>query len=165
MANGTAALKQDSEQSLARILANSDGPRTIEEVVTMLDEKSYNWGADFNARELAKAKKARIRREISRLKDKEGFPKFPSIIVVGEDGVRKQVFKQETLFDVEDYKTIVSYHVKLSNHHRDMAKGYVKRCKARHEVQLSLWVLGEPMDDQIDEEWAGVDVAAPAQPR
>ncbi|MFT4556204.1 MAG: hypothetical protein ACI92S_001546, partial [Planctomycetaceae bacterium] len=68
-------------------------------------------------------------------------------------------------FDVEDYKTIINYHAKRSNHHSDMAKGYVKRCETRHEVQLSLWDLGEPMDDEIDEEWGEVEASTPAQPR
>jgi hypothetical protein len=119
----------------------------------------------FEQRAVSNAKKAQIRKVISKLKDKDGFPLFPSITIVDDEGKRKRVYKQELLFDVEDYKTVVNYHAKLSNHHRDMAEGYAKRCEKKHQVQLSLWDLGESVQEQLDGEWTDATSVSPGKPR
>ena len=153
-----------SSDGFVEILTNSDEWQTIDDLVAICDQAGY-WEVDFEYRALTNAKKMRIRKVISKLKDKDGFPHFPSVTILDDEGKRKRVYKQELLFDVEDYKTIVNYHARLSNHHRDMAKGYVKRCERNHKVQLSLWDLGENVDNQLDDEWTNTPSSFPGKPR
>ncbi len=131
--------------------------------MAICDEAGY-WESDFESRALTNAKKMRIRKIISKVKDKDGFPLFPSVTIL-DDGKKKRVYKQETLFDVEDYKAVVNYHARLSNHHRDMAEGYVKRCEKKHQVQLSLWDLDENVDEPLDDEWTDTTSSSSGKPR
>lgn len=114
-------------------LCNSNEWQTIDGLVAVCDEAGC-WGIGFTQRATANAKKSQIRKVVSNLKDEDGFPLFPSITIIDDEGKRKRVYKQETLFDVEDYKTVDNYHARLSNHHKDMAEGYVKRCEDKHDV-------------------------------
>lgn len=138
-----------TQELVKEALSSASEWQTIDSLVAICDEAGC-WQAGFAQRAITNAKKLQIRKVVSNLKDKDGFPLFPSITVLDDEGKRKRVYKQELLFDVEDYKTVVNYHARLSNHHRDMAEGYVERCKEKHEVQLSLWDLGEDFDDQLD---------------
>ncbi len=158
MSGAKCACDLRTPQGFVDLLSGESDWMTIDEVVALCDEAGF-WDRDFETRALANAKKAKIRRAIGQLKDKHGLPKFPSIMITDDEGVKKRVYKQETLFDVEDYKTIVNCHVALANHHRDRAIEYVKRCERRHEVQLLLWELGEGFDEAIDSEWT-----APTEP-
>ena len=83
--------------------------QTIDDLMAICDEAGC-WEFDFESRALTNAKKMRIRKIISRVKDKDGFPLFPSVTILDDDGKKKRVYKQETLFDVEDYKAVVNYH-------------------------------------------------------
>jgi len=152
MAEGTLDYNLRSTQGFVEILSSSNEWQTIDDLMAICDEAGY-WESDFESRALTNAKKMRIRKIISEVKDKDGFPLFPSVTILDDDGKKKRVYKQETLFDVEDYKAVVNYHASLSNHHRDMAEGYVKRCEKKHKVQLSLCDLDENVDEPLDDEW------------
>jgi hypothetical protein len=102
---------------------------------------------------------------IRKLKDKDGFPLFPSVRVTDEQGVTRHVYKQELLFDLEDYRVVVDYHANLSKHHRTMAKGYADRCEKKFMVQLSLWDLDEKNGDADYGEWSDTPSGAPNKPR
>jgi hypothetical protein len=150
--------------SFSDILENSDGWHTIDELVSILDESGY-WEDGFRAKALANAKKTHVRGMIRKLKDKDGFPLFPSVRITDAEGVTRRVYKQELLFDVEDYKAVVNYHANLSNHHRTMAKGYADRCEKKYEVQLSLWDIEEKSEDHDYDEWLDTSSEAPNKPR
>ena len=113
-------------KSIEGLLKNSEGWMDIDELVDVYNE-TESWGVGFEQRAIRNAKKAYIRKAVSKLKDSEGFPKFPSVAITDSLGNTRRVYKQETLFDVEDYKRVVNFHASLSNHHKEMAKGYVRR--------------------------------------
>ncbi len=163
MAEVTLVYNLRSTQGFVEILSSSNEWQTIDDLMAICDEAGY-WESDFESRALTNAKKMRIRKIISKVKDKDGFPLFPSVTIL-DDGKKKRVYKQETLFDVEDYKAVVNYHASLSNHHRDMAEGYVKRCEKKHQVQLSLWDLDENVDEPLDDEWTDTTSSYPGKPR
>lgn len=68
----------------------------------------------------------------------DGFPLYASVEMKDENGKTCRVYKQEMLFDVEDYRKVVTYHHDRSNYHRRMSAGYKTRCKNRFNVQLTL---------------------------
>lgn len=74
----------------------------------------------------------------SNKKDGEGFPLFASVETTDESGNAVRRYKQETLFDVEDYRQVVRYHADRSAHHQTMARGYAKRCKQRFNRQIRI---------------------------
>ena len=149
---------------LREILDRATSWQTIDDVVSMLDDVGF-WDDGFARNAVSNAKKAYIRNLIRTLKDRDGFPLFPSVRMVDEDGNKRRVYKQETLFDVDDYRTMVDYHANLSNHHRQMAEGYVERCEKRHLVQLSLWDLRKEADIEVDDEWTASSANSPGKPR
>jgi len=84
-----------------------------------------------------------IRQEMNRRRGPNGERVFHSVVVV--DGDRKRrVYKQEALFDINDYRQAIDYHAKMSKAHRAEAEGLVRRCRERYLVQLALpWAVGE----------------------
>ena len=153
-----------TQELVKEALSSSSEWQTIDGLVAICDEAGC-WEVDFEQRAILNTKKARIRKVVSKFKDKDGFPLFPSITLVDDDGKKRRVYKQELLFDVEDYMVVVDCHARLSNHHREMAEGYVKRCERKHQVQLSLWDLGEIVDEQLDDEWTDTSSGSPGKPR
>jgi hypothetical protein len=53
-----------------------------------------------------------------------------------EDGKQVRVYKQETLFNVDDYQQVIGYHKERRHHHDKMVRGYKRRCKDRFAVEL-----------------------------
>jgi len=110
---------------------------TIDELVKQLDDLGY-WDAMFNSRALLDSKKQHVRRLMRSMKDENGVPLFANIVTQDENGDEKRVYKQETLFDMTDYRQTVNYHVATSQHHRQMAIGYRNRAFTRYAVQIPL---------------------------
>ena len=65
-----------SSDGFVEILTNSDEWQTIDDLVAICDQAGY-WEVDFEYRALTDAKKTRIRKVVSKLKDEDGFPLFP----------------------------------------------------------------------------------------
>lgn len=83
-------------------------------------------------------KKDYVRRHIRSMKDESGWPLFASIKQKSAEGVLRRVYKQELLFDVEDYRQVVTYHAERGRHHYEKARGYGRRGEERYGVQLPL---------------------------
>lgn len=83
-------------------------------------------------------RKAKIRRALKQAKDENGQPKFASIERRDEFGDTERIYKQENLFNPNDYKQTVEYHAKLSKHHWREMQRYRGNCEHRHGVQLPL---------------------------
>lgn len=83
-------------------------------------------------------KKDRVRRLVKSLKDENGWPIFASVKVLEISGDEKRVYKQESLFDVDDYNQVVAYHTQQAQHHMQMANGYTERANVRFGNQLNL---------------------------
>lgn len=110
---------------------------TVKELLALFDESDY-WSTEFLDHATEIAKKDHIRRKIKTLKDDNGVSVYASVEVQTESGEKERRYKQEVLFDVEDYRQVAAYHGERANYHRGMERGYAKRCKARFDVQLRL---------------------------
>ena len=109
--------------------------------IDFLVEKCESAGV-FSDEELERAaesyKKERVRRLVKSIKDENGWPIFASVVAFEADGTEKRVYKQETLFDVEDYRQVVIFHQSRATHHMQMANGYAERSNNRFDDQLKL---------------------------
>lgn len=110
---------------------------TIEELQEVCDAKCV-WDDLFLAGAVEKAKRSEIRRLVCTIKDSDGFPAIASVVTRNEAGKLVRVYKQEKLFDVDDYRQVVDYHASQCAHHRVMAKGYAKRCRQKHNKTIPL---------------------------
>jgi hypothetical protein len=85
-----------------------------------------------------KALKSACRQMVKRMKDENGMPRFASIITKDADGNETRVYKQETLFDVNDFVQLVDYHGKQVVHHAKMASHYSDKHKEATGKQVPL---------------------------
>ena len=118
-----------------QLTGNADAFLTIDQLVAICDEGAY-WTDEFMQTSTRNAKKAHIRRLIKTIKDDDDWPVWASIDSTDEDGNMLRVYKQELLFDVEDYRKVVTYHADRSAYHKQMALGYGTHCKRRFGIQL-----------------------------
>ena len=140
---------QRDKARFQELMGNTDAFVSIDELVTICDEAAY-WSDQFMETVTAQAKKFHIRRLIKSLKE-DGWPLWASVETTDEQGNPCRMYKQELLFDIEDYRKVVEYHHDRSNYHRRIATGYKTRCKKRFNVQLNLSF--------------GDDAATPVKPR
>lgn len=110
---------------------------TIDEIVSKLDDAGY-WDEEFQAGALLDRKKAHVRRQMKSLKDENSWPMFANVVTRDADGNEARVYKQETLFDLNDYRQTVRYHVEAGQHHIRMAIGYRAQAFKRYQVQIPL---------------------------
>lgn len=110
---------------------------TIDELVKKLDHVDF-WDSEFTGRALLDRKKAYVRATMRSMKDANGFPLFANVITQDENGQEKHVYKQETLFDIGDYRQTVNYHVATGRHHIRMAVSYRNNAFRRYDVQIPL---------------------------
>lgn len=108
---------------------------SVDDIVSACDAEGFFDDAFLAASE-ANAKKLLVRRLMRRVKDDTGFPVWASIKTKDDEGNTVQRYKQETLFNVDDYRQVVGFHSQQSEHHREMAKTYITRCKTRFGKQL-----------------------------
>ena len=140
------------------LMGSADAWASVDQLVAACNEAEI-WPEGFLETVEAKAKKAHVRRMVRSLKDEGGWPLWASIETTNERGEPVRIYKQETLFDVGDYRQVVHYHSDRSRHHRTMAIGYAQRCKRRFGRQLML-----PFDDEIDHDRPAEELAAVAEP-
>ncbi|MEJ7593813.1 MAG: hypothetical protein WKF77_19920 [Planctomycetaceae bacterium] len=103
--------------SVRQMLDAAAGWHDIDELVSKMDEAGL-FPPEVVLSAIGKAKKTYARRILSQMKDKDGFPLYPSVNVTDANGNKKRVYKQETLFDVEDYKAVIGTHLLGINHER-----------------------------------------------
>ena len=125
---------QDDRSRLEAFLAkHADGWTAIDELTELASEAEL-FTEEFLRAALEHAKKSYLRQIIRSLKGPDGFPLLVSVERIGSDGVKRRVYRQESLFDVDDYKQVVQFHAAQATHHRDMAAAYAQRCKNRFVV-------------------------------
>lgn len=110
---------------------------TIDALIARLDFVEY-WTPEFRETCVRQAKAAHARRMMKQLQDATGWPVFASVETKTPEGEVQRVYKQETLFDVNDYFQVVVYHRGRSNYHQKMASGYKRRAEERFHTQLNL---------------------------
>lgn len=88
--------------------------------------------------------KTRIRREMKKLTDETGFPLFASVHTRDpQTGKTKRVYKQEALFDIDDYRAVIEEYAGRVKHDCEMMRGYKNRAETRFSEQLPLPVFVE----------------------
>lgn len=113
---------------------------TIDVLVRRLDEAAF-WDKAFLDTAVAEHKKAFVRRQIRQLKDGTGWPLFANVVEVDPiSGDETHIYKQEQIFDRDDYVQVVTYHRRRAEHHERMAQGYAERARVRFSMQVPLWI-------------------------
>lgn len=123
-------------ERFSEIAASLQGWATIDEIVDACNEAGF-WGDEFLMEVENAAKKSAARKLMKSLRSGNA-PEWASIVTTDENGDEKRIYKQETLFDVEDYRQVVRYHVNRAKYHRETAQGYADRCETKFNVQLRL---------------------------
>ena len=110
----------------------------IDALVAMLDGEDF-WDEAFLAESIDAHKKSYIRREIKQIKTPDGDPVFASVTATNpETGEEERRYKQEAIFDRDDYAQTVRYHRRRADHHMQMAAGYARRGHERYGLQLNI---------------------------
>lgn len=123
-------------EKFSEIASGLDGWATIDKIVEACDAAGF-WGENFLLEVESAAKKSAARKLMKSMRNGNA-PEWASIVTTNEDGEEQRIYKQETLFDVEDYRQVVRYHVDRSKYHKDTAQAYADRCEAKFSVQLRL---------------------------
>ena len=118
-------------------LTRHHGFRTIEELLDMLDTAGY-WKSAWLMETTQRAKKAKIRSLIRQSRDETGWPTWANIVLQRPDGIEQHVYKQETLFEREDYRQVINYWISYTQQGMAMAEGYRDRMAKRVGEQLTL---------------------------
>jgi hypothetical protein len=118
-------------------LTKSKGFLSIEEIVSRLDGGDF-WTDEFLETAVFEAKKSLARKFAREAKDKNGERIFHSIERVDSEGDTVRAYKQETLFDKEDYRQVIAYHVQQAHYHKGEAKRMQSACLQRLGVQIEL---------------------------
>ncbi len=126
----------DKPATFEDVMAGAAKWATIDEIRDLCDNAEGFWSQEFIDSAATKSKNAKIRRLIKTLKDETGFPLHASVETTNEDGETIRVYKQELLFDPDDYRQVVTYHSDRASHHGRMARGYAKRSDERFKTEL-----------------------------
>lgn len=108
---------------------------SIDDIAERCDAEGF-WSDEWLAGALERAKKYELRRLLRAVEGDDGFPMYASITVTDEEGSETRLYKQEALFDVEDYVVVIKYHEKVAAHHLDRARTYLDRGVNRYGNQL-----------------------------
>lgn len=120
---------RDFMREVESVLNATPGWCHTDDIVQALDAREA-WG-DFEEHAILEAKRARVRRVLRQLRDPDGVRRVASVEVPTEDGGTERRYKQETFFELDDYRQVVQYHVGRSLYHHNEARGYAERCQAR----------------------------------
>lgn len=107
-------------------------------IETLVEEatRAGIWGEDHFDDLIFKAKAADIRRAIKSFKDKDGFPTWGNVKHQISEDETEQVYKPIALFDVDEYKQVILYHIDRGQYHFKNAQHLIRRCAAERGVQL-----------------------------
>jgi hypothetical protein len=109
---------------------------TIDQVVHQLEEHGY-FDETFQTTAIEDHKKIVARKIMRSLRDNRGRPAFHSIMV--RDGEKEERrYKQEALFDPEDFAQTVNYHVGMARHHAAEAIDLANEAARRYGIAIQL---------------------------
>lgn len=112
---------------------------SIEDLIALCDSSPDFWDPVWVASTLDIAKKTVIRKYIRELKDEANMPLWHSLVTVNEDGEETRQYKQEALFDKEDYLQVIQYYIDRTSYNMRMAATLRDRAvKRQYVVQLTL---------------------------
>ncbi len=110
----------------------------IDALVAMLDAADY-WDEGFLETVEQVAKKAHARQQIKQVTDGNGFPLFANVTTIDPiSGKQERTYKQEAMFDRDDYVQVVRFHQHVAEYHTRRAAENAKRGHDRYGLQLGL---------------------------
>jgi len=129
-------MQQTLSRTLFQVITTGMQWSDVDDIVARLDENDF-WTDEFTAKALENAKKAEVRHLVKSLKDDEGMPIFHSVErtdpVTGET---KKVYMQEVLFNPDDYRTVIEYHMYKANYHEKIARKLNDRCQQQYRMSF-----------------------------
>lgn len=105
--------------------------QTTDRMVEALDNAGFWNEEDAVAEALDMFKKDYVRRMVRSLRTKGGEKVFINVKRTTNDGSHEQVYKQETLFDVNDYRYAVQYYKGVGMHYIAEANRLAMNCRNR----------------------------------
>jgi hypothetical protein len=112
--------------------------KTTEEMVDMLDEAKFWDSEEVLGDVIAHAKKDFVRRSLRSMRDDNGDRVFINVKVKGSDGQTKNLYKQEMLFNVEDYRYAVGYYKNTGMKFIQEANRLARNCRRKCSVQIPI---------------------------
>jgi hypothetical protein len=110
-------------------------------LVAKLDAKRF-WEEEWLARSVHTAKTAYARKLIRSLKDEDDYPLFASVETEeaeeGAAGAKVRIYKQESLFTVDDYRQTIGYWRGYVAHGQHMLNHYVHQAQAKFPGQIEM---------------------------
>jgi hypothetical protein len=131
-------------ERFTEILAHRDWMRT-EEMVAALDRAKF-WDASWLENEAVFRVKSEYARNMARtITRKDGRHVFVNVVKTTADGEKTHIYKQQTLFNVNDYRYVVSYHKQMAVHHIAEANRFARDCETYTGTQIPM-----PFPDKYD---------------
>jgi hypothetical protein len=126
---------KELRDQVEEILGESGNWVTVDDCVSRLNA-SDAWGENFEDDALKEAKKIVVRKVMQDMRSADGTRNVASIKTTNAAGETVQVYKQECLFKVEDYRQVVAYHRNRGEHHYREAARYAEQCRTRLGVEI-----------------------------
>lgn len=130
-----------ARRDFTKVLEGVDRWEDIHGLIERCNEVGF-WPEGFEQNALYVAKATFIRRLIRQQKGEDGWPTWHSVETLTDEGKTTRVYKQETFFNVEDYKQTFNYHAERSKYHASCCRQLSKNCRERFSVQLLLPFTG-----------------------
>lgn len=116
----------------------------IDTLVAMLDAADY-WDEGFFDDAIEAKKKSHARQQIKTIPGTDGLPAYQSVVTTDPmTGERERRYKQEAMFDRDDYVQTYRYHQQRAEHHLREAAGLAKHGHERYGLQLGLELVSQP---------------------
>jgi hypothetical protein len=111
------------------------------DIETLVDEVDAHdlFDEDDERGALRKWKKSLVRRAIKQLKDEDGVPRIWSVTDVGPDGREIHKYKQESLFNVDEYKQAIEYCRGRGNYWRRIERHLVRNAREKFGEETLLF--------------------------
>jgi hypothetical protein len=110
----------------------------IDGLVAMLDAAGY-WDEAFFDDAIDAKKKAHARQQIKTIPGSDGLPAYQSVVTTDPmTGETERRYKQEAMFDRDDYAQAIRYHRQRAEHHLREATGLAEHGRERYGLQLDL---------------------------
>jgi hypothetical protein len=104
----------------------------IDNILRYLDREHYPWPQHFIDTSLERAKKAKIRQMIKQVRETDGRQTFASVVQTTPDGELQRVYKQECLFNLNDYYQVVKYNAGRAFYFMRLAEDFRSRTLKHH---------------------------------
>lgn len=129
-------IEKTPKQKVLEILAVNKFTETDD--LTHLLIANGMWADKDPAEMIFAFQKSETRKWLKTLKDEHGRPAFANIEIENEAGETVHVYMQPYLFDIEQFKQVINYHISKTKYHANEAKEFQKELQSKYNVQYEL---------------------------